>query len=238
MDIARQAITLVKNEGVLPLDGEGTYVLLVRTAAEAPGADFAFSKLKDEQLIADDAHIVNLITGETIGSADSKTRITVDYYYDFDADEEHYTDEAREAVAGSDAVILESIIFGAAALAQGATVRTSVEEVMADAHAAGATFIHLSANLPYDVACYTDADAQILSYMSTGTGVDPTDHSGGTGTPAYNANFLAALAAIFGGYDPVGTLPVNIPVMETGEDGSATFGDETLFGRGFSLTYE
>ena len=32
--------------------------------------------------------------------------------------------------------------------------------------------------------------------------------------------------------------PVNVPVMGTGEDGSAQFGDDTLFGRGFSLTYE
>jgi beta-N-acetylhexosaminidase len=96
--------------------------------------------------------------------------------------------------------------------------------------------VQLSNNLPYDVACYLGADAQVLAYMSSGTGVDPTDREGGSDAPAFNANFVAAVEAIFGVFDLTGATPVVIPVFETTEDGEANHTDEILIDRGFGLT--
>ena len=90
---------------------------------------------------------------------------------------------------------------------------------------------------PYDVACYTDADAQVIAYMSEGSDIDPTDRSHGSDAPAYNANFTAALEAIFGGFSPTGTLPVDIPAIEAASDGAANFTGEILYERGLGLTF-
>lgn len=236
MRMAHEAITLVKNDGVLPLGREGAYVLLMRTATEVPAATSAVSLLREEGLIDDDVQVRNLIDGTTTGSDGSATHITIGSYYDLDNDEATYSDELAAAVAASDVVVCEVTTWGASALAADSVQRQTIEQVISDAHEAGAAFVQLSNNLPYDVSCYVDADAQVLAYMSTGTKVDPTDRSGGSDAPAYNANFLAAIYAIFGGQDTTGTLPINVPVMETGAGGEATYTDEVLFERGFGLS--
>lgn len=235
MAMACEAVTLVKNEDVLPLSAPGKCVLLVRTASEAALADYVVAHLKAEGTLADDACVNKLITGKKSGSKDSATCVTIDYYYDTDEDEAHYTQDLSEAIAQADVVVCETTTWGASALAADSAQRQAVKKAISDAHKAGAKFVQLSDNLPYDVACYTDADAQVLAYMSSGTGVDPTDRAGGSDAPAYNANFVAAMDAIFGAYNPTGTLPVEVPTMQTGADGEATFTDEVLFERGFGI---
>ena len=235
MRMAREAITLVSNDGAVPLGPEGSYVLLVRTADEATMADYAVAHLVEGGLLPDGLYVENLISGVQTGSAGAPARVTIDYYYDLGTNEAHYTDDLVAAVIGADAVICETTTWGASALAVGSVQRQTIEQVMADAQAMGAAFVQLSDNLPYDVACYAEANAQVVAYMSTGTGVDPTDRTLGSDAPAYNANFIAALDAVFGGFDPVGTLPVVVPALETGAEGAAVFTGEVLYERGFGL---
>lgn len=236
MVMAREAVTLVKDDGVLPLATPGKYVLLVRTASESALASYVVTHLQDEGTLPSDTFVNNLITGKQSGSSDSHTSVTIDYYYDLDAGEAHYTEDLSSAIAQANAVVCETTTWGASALAADSAQRKAIEQIVGDAHEAGASFVQLSDNLPYDVACYTQANAQVLAYMSAGTGVDPTDRAGGSDAPAYNANFVAAIDAIFGACDPTGTLPVNVPTMQTTEDGQATFTSEVLYERGFGLS--
>lgn len=232
MAMAREAITVVKDDGILPLGTAGNYLLLVRDASESSLADFAVARLREEGLLASDAFVHNLITQEKSGSVDSDARVTIDYYYDLNTSEAHYTEACAVAVAQADVVICETTTWGTVALGADSYQRQTIEQIMSDAHETGAAFVQLSDNLPYDVACYTDADAQVLAYMSSGTGVDPTERASGSDAPAYNANFVAAIDAIFGSFAPTGTLPVQIPVMYTSEEGEAVFTAETLYPRG------
>lgn len=217
MRMAREAITLVANKDVLPVGPEDSVAILMRTSSELTLAGYAISRLLGEGLHNED------------------TQVSIDYYYDVDANESHYTEDVAANVAQAKYVICETTTWGSSALAANSVQRQTIERILADAHAAGASFVQLSNNLPYDVACYLDADAQVVSYMSAGTGVDPTERTLDSDAPAYNANFLAAMDAIYGAFDTTGKLPVSIPVMETGDDGAAVFGEEVLYERGFGL---
>jgi len=237
MRMAREAITVVKNEGALPLVSSGSYVLLVRTPEESSAAEYALSQLEERGLFGGGVLVRNLITGGECGSDDASARVTIDRYYDLDAGEIRYSDALSSAIAEASAVICETTTWSTSVLSEGSAQRTAIERAMDEAHGAGAAFIQLSDNLPYDVACYTDADAQVIAYMSEGSDIDPTDRSHGSDAPAYNANFTAALEAIFGGFSPTGTLPVDIPVIEAGSDGAANFTGEILYERGLGLSF-
>lgn len=95
--------------------------------------------------------------------------------------------------------------------------------------AAGKPCVLVSIDKPYDVANYPDADTMLAVYGSSG--MDPTE--GGV-RPAtnYGPNIPAALDVIFGAYQPVGTLPVNIPVIQDGVMSTT----ETQYERGGGLT--
>ena len=49
---------------------------------------------------------------------------------------------------------------------------------------------------------------------------------------AINANAPAALRAIFGAADMPGKLPINVPAMKKGEDGTWAYTNEVLYARG------
>ena len=50
------------------------------------------------------------------------------------------------------------------------------------------------------------ADAILLSYMSSGLDMDPTERSAAGTAAAYNANVVRALEMLFDGVQPKGTL--------------------------------
>ena len=225
MEIARQAVTVVKNhKGTLPASGDGTRIVILGRSGEDDIAIRGFVKnLRDRSLLKKD------------------TDVTVDYYCDTSSDVPavHYPDELREAVRKADYVIGTTSVRSIDALYAGALQYTAVRRIIEDTHDGGGRFILLSENLPYDAARFQEADAIVLAYMGTGLDVDPT--SLGTGDaerPAGNANVAAALETIFGGNVPRGKLPVDIPVIKEQEDGTLSYEDELLYERGTGLTYE
>ncbi|MBQ9003397.1 MAG: hypothetical protein IJ087_16230, partial [Eggerthellaceae bacterium] len=236
--IAREAVTLLKNEGcALPLSGHGgNTVVFARDSDHVATVEYAVSRMQAAGLVDENARVVNLESGTATGSDSSGTRITIGFYRDYPAGGAvvHYTDEMKEAVASADAVVALSINYNLAALQPTADQYLGVTQVMSDAHAVGAPFVLLSSNLPYDAARYQGADAIMCSYMAAGLDDDPTDAAGNL--VAYNANVVAALVSMFGAFAPTGTLPVSIPAIELAPDGAASYSTgEALYSRGFGL---
>lgn len=240
MELARQAITLVRNENdTLPFNGseQKAYVFVGRTPTETNMMHYAVDHLIKLGLIPENAYVKDLYNGTTSGSKKSPVKITIDFYNDT-TNKEYYSNKPalQVAVKEADAVIAISYCGGAAVLADTNTQYKGLMAMRKDVQEGGGRFVVLSDNLPYDSARYQEADAIVLAYMGSGMGTDPTEREGGNAN-AYNANVLAAFATIFGGQCPSGKLPVQVPVITVDAEGNAVFNDEILYPRGFGLTY-
>ena len=99
------------------------------------------------------------------------------------------------------------------------------------AHRIGKKVIYLSANIPYDIARFTAADAMIAVYNADGMEKLPVD---GQENEAYGVNYPAGLITIFGGNVPTGKLPVDVYAVD--EDSHYT--DDVMFPCGYGMTYE
>ena len=225
MEIARQAVTLVKNEeDTLPLPAElSRIVFLNRLKDDTVTTEYTIGKLQEAGLL------------------DKNTKVDIEYYYDPSAEGDnmlHYTKRMSRKISKADAVIAFSAIWSASAMEETSPADRGLQAAMEDVHAAGGKFILISGNLPYDAARYQDADAILLAYLNSGLAMDPTEpESGLSDRMAYNANQMAAIETIFGGNSPTGILPVNIPVLEESDDGTLSYGETVLYPRGYGLTY-
>ena len=221
MDIARQAITLIKNdENALPISSDTkSIVVLTRLENDAKTISYAVEEMKKAGFIGAD------------------TEITIDYYYNSSSDDKlHYTDSTKEKIASADATIAFSYASGSSALDKENPQFIALHSAMEDAKSGGGKFVLISENLPYDAAIYQQADSILLAYLGSGLGIDPTDKTGDAST-AINANIIAAIDTVFGANSPVGTLPVNIPKVEENSDGTLYYGSEFLYTRGEGLNY-
>ena len=238
-ETARQAITLLKNDGALPLSGsKTTVVILGRTASDDTPIRYAVDQLLEGGFIDADVRIEDRITGETRGDADAGTTIVIDRYYDTaDGGQLVYSDELAASIQGADAVVcLSAVGAGINQLQDDRPAMQGVSRALDEAHQAGAAFVLLSDNLPVDAARFQDADAIVCAYLSAGFGIDPTARtSGSENVGAANANVPAALMAIFGAGDMPGRLPINLPALERQPDGSWVYGDSILYARGYAF---
>ena len=221
MKIARQAITVVKNEDVIPvIDKDKKIVFLGRQE--------------------DDCLTISYAMEDLIRRGGVSTQPVMDYYYDLTAEEDkmlHFTEEMEKAIGEADIVIALSKTFSLGNLADGSAQYQGIRRAIDLAHEAEAKFILISDNLPYDSARYQDADAIILAYMGSGLDMDPSARKDGSANMmAYNANVVAAIETVFGENTPSGILPVNIPVIVENEDGTLEYGTEWLYEGGFGLT--
>ena len=220
MSIAKDAITLIKNDELLPLNNEEKKIAFL-------------CRLKDDE------NTLNYIIDELkkTGAISASSDVSVDYYYDNTDSTLNYTDEMKATVSSADIVIGFSHAAGSSALDTENPQYIALSSAIEDTHKAGGKFILISQNLPYDAAIYQDADAIILAYLGSGLGIDPTEKTdSASGIPARNANIIAAVDTVFGLNDPKGHLPVNIPVVESNADGSLKYGDKYLYERGFGLS--
>ena len=237
-ETARQAITLLKDDGALPLSGSGsTVVILGRTALDDTPIRYAVDLLMAGGAIDADARIEDRITGESRGDANARTRIVIDHYYDTaDGGQLVYSDELAASIQGADAVVcLSAVGAGINQLQDDRPAMQGVSRALDEAHQAGAAFVLLSDNLPVDAARFQDADAIVCAYLSAGFGIDPTARtSGSENVGAANANVPAALMAIFGAADMPGRLPINLPALERQPNGSWAYGETILYARGYS----
>ena len=223
-EIAREAITLLKNENdILPISKEKkNIVFLNRDEEDKVTIEYVLRVLKEQNLI------------------DADAQPYVDYYNDPSSQETepHYTEELSSRIKEADVVIGFSRTSNLKMLANDSPQYLGIRRAIDETHAAGGAFILISDNLPYDAARFQDADAILLAYMGSGLGVDPTERdSGSENMKSVNANILTAIETAFGGNEPVGKLPVNLPVIEENEDGTITVGSELLYEKGYGLSY-
>ena len=232
-DIAAKAVTLLKNDHVLPLSGNGKrIVILGRTSNDNTPVSHALDRLMNDGFIDSEAWIENRISGENRGHENAATSIVIDHYYQGGA--LSYSDELTAAIQDADVVVcLCAVGAGIESLQDDSVTMQGVSRALSDAHAAGKKFVLLSDNLPVDAARFQDADAIVCAYLSAGFGIDPTARtSGSENVGAFNANVPAALYAIFGAADTPGRLPIDIPILEQNVDGSWAYGDTILYERG------
>lgn len=205
-DIACGALTLLKNENeAFPLDvqaGERTLVLFT-AASRAGAAELAQKLLSQMGALPEGATLEGMVI-EPDTAADC-------------------LDAARTA----DHVLLVSRAWAPECLDpatdDGFPVGV-VNRVIEGLHADGKPAVVISCQLPYDVACYPEADALLLCYGSGAMRTLPPESGAGSG---WVPDLPAAICAAFGAIQPQGSLPVNLPKL----DGAYRMTDEILYAR-------
>ena len=114
-------------------------------------------------------------------------------------------------------------------LSQVVTKNDLVTQAIDYMHKKDCQAILLSISLPYDAATYEDADAIVCTYNPFGNAHDEN------GNGPFNMNVAVGLCSIFNQSTPEGKLPVEIPMMEFSEDGTAKSLDDILYDREFGL---
>ncbi len=207
---ALAGITLVKDEnnGAGPLVQEGSKVAIaVPYNSEMNSITYAAQKLLADGIINADDSITAICYGD----------ITA---WDVNA----IADEA-------DVIIGVSAMYGLSELNpanEDGVLTDFLHKLMEAAHGKGKKCIIISAQLPYDVAAFQEADAILACYGARGMAEIPSDFTGDT--REYGPNIPAVIYAVFSGsYN--GKLPIDIPKLND----DYTYSDEILYERGFGL---
>lgn len=238
-EIAAKAVTVVKNENnALPLNvTKKSKVLLVAAENDQRSLmKYGAERAKNAGLIPDGAEVkVTRYMDRTLASD-----ATV-----INADGSTYTSSMTDLLDWCDTLVVVSDNSGLnVAKAHYNNNYTGTPYNLVDyieKADASKTTVVISANKPYDVQMYPNADAIMAVYGSKG---DPTEQliGGATGsTSAFGPNITAGVEVAFGVFGASGKLPVSIPkyVLTTtaaGEVGS--FSDEILYDNGYGITYD
>ena len=143
------------------------------------------------------------------------SKVTSMCYADLTADNA----ELQQAMADADKLVV---------LSQSTVRNEEIAKLIGQAHESGRQAVLLSLNLPYDAACYKEADAVLCAYQPYGSAHDEE------GNGPFNLNVAVAICTAFNQSVPAGTLPVNVPEVEV-RDGEVSFLGEYLYERGFGL---
>lgn len=194
-ELAEKALTLLWNrDGAFPIALEGgERVLILNTAASRAATwDFARQRLEEEKLLPEGVSFESLVIEPETAQA------------------------CLEAAKAADRVLVISRDWDPSCLdpetENGFPVGV-VNEIIDLCHADGRQVVVISAQLPYDAACFTDADAMLLAYCSSVMRDLPPANGAGS---AYVPNLPAAICAAFGASVPSGRLPVSLPELDGG----------------------
>ena len=143
------------------------------------------------------------------------SKVTSMCYADLAADNA----ELQQAMVKADKLVV---------LSQSTVRNEEIAKLIGQAHESGKQAVLLCLNLPYDAACYEEADAVLCAYQPYGSAHDEE------GNGPFNLNVAVVICTAFNQSVPSGTLPVNVPKVEV-KDGEVSFLDEYLYERGFGL---
>ena len=192
-DIACRALTLLKNENdAFPLrvnNGDKT-VILISAASRAGAGDLARQILEEMGALPEGAEIESMVIEPDTAEA------------------------CEEAAKTADHVLIVSrswLIDCLDPTTENGFPVGVINRVIRQLHRDGKTAVVISAQLPYDVACYPEADALLVSYCSGPMTTVPNASGAGS---AWVPNLPAAICAAFGVGEPAGSLPVDVPALD------------------------
>jgi len=207
-EMARKAITLIRNDSILPLNTEDSVAILVPYASGIKSAQYAVGRLKDEGKLPAETDIpVYHLSAMTVG-------------------------DLIKLVQNTRHIIAVSASYSAAGMnpaTKNGSDTALLDTVITLSHAAGNDVTVISAQLPYDAAHYTKADAIVVAYGARGMSEDPREKK--NGVSQYGPNLPAALYQILSGEEMTGRLPISIPKM----DENSQFTSEMLYPEGYSV---
>ena len=206
--ITEKAVTLVKNDGMLPvtIPENGRVVLFCSYPNEVPSMEYAVSRLRREGLLPDSA-VCEIVCYEGRSAS-----------------------EFRSSVASADAVVASVETYRAGNLAPDSWQTAFLDGLISMTHECGKKIAVISIHLPYDLARYQRADALLAAYCGKGMDEAPLRFDGETAT--YGPNLSVAVCGVFGSFVPSGTLPVDIPAVSA----EGAYLRTVLYRRGFGLT--
>ncbi len=237
---AEKAVTLLKNEGVLPLPADaGNVVIVGRRESASSTIQYALSELEKAGIFTAGLLVNDLVSGTKTGGEDAKTKVTIGSYYHVDDDGNGsivLSEELLSAIAKARYVVCNSTFFsGPDALQESNVLVQGVTQVSEAARAAGAKLVLLSDGIPVEAARYPEADAVVCSYMYAGFDIDPAEKSSAGNMGAINANVPAALRAMFGATGITGKIPIDVKALAQGADGLWSYTNEVAFARGSGI---
>ncbi len=216
-EIAAKAVTVVENNGCLPMRVNENENILVFCPSYSMAAQIVFAKHRAQR------------AGLFPESAD----VTV---YTFSASDYFATGYLKDCIDHADKVIVLSQCTNAAALAFTDWRTAGAANIVDYCSRTEKTCVVLSIELPYDVQLYSKADAVAAVYGPAGSTMDVnqafmSDAEWVVGT---GPNIVAGMEVIFGMYPAQGRLPVNIPVFSSQ---TRSFTQELVYPRGWGKDY-
>lgn len=191
--IAVRAITAYKGADVLPvkLENDANVLFLSPNESLLLSPQFALNRLQKEGIVP------NSVSLQAISYSDADGK-----------------EEATKALEKADVVLLCTKTTSLGMLDDSDPENVSaifVNKAIKEAHKLGKKVVLISAQLPYDAAYYTDADATLLAYNPSGMTELPSE--GKRPIVKYGANVPAAVYVALGGAKPQGTCPVKLDVF-------------------------
>lgn len=190
--IAKKSVTAVKNENkVTKIKANDNVLLLVPNENEMNSAQFAVDRLAAD------------------GKLPAETAVTVMVYKGSE------TETVEKAVSDADIIVFGAETTGRASMdakAEKGWQASFGSSLIEMAHARNKKVTFVSFQLPYDAACYTEADSILLVYNYSGMATMPESFDGET--PKYGASIPAGFYAALGGCEAKGRLPVDIYALD------------------------
>lgn len=205
-EITQKAITVTKNNDLLPLYPKANEKVLIYTPYEneIPGFKYGFEKLQSEGVIDKDA-TVDVLTFESFKDNPSDAEQTL-----------------RDYAKNYDYIIAASEIGRAGQLSKGDWLAEIPDMLTTFAKENNKKSTIISIGKPYDLDRYKNSDAHVLAYGSKG--MDPTE-KGKDPVKTFGPNIPFSLDIVFGKVASTGKLPVDVPGLNENYE----YTDETAY---------
>ena len=205
-EIAKQAITLVKNDNdVLPLNGDDKTLFLYYYTSHIGSGEYAFTRLINDGIISS-----------------SDNFLFLDY--------EEEMDKIKEEIVDAKNVVIIHAMYDVEGITSfNSILADHIDEVLELCSEYNVNSVFVSTHYPYDIGRFNNSDAIIATYLANGLTFDLENAS--EPIKKYGPNLIAGIYLLFDKeLNFTGKLPVNIYKVD---ENNIT--NEILYPRGYGL---